>query len=157
MNKKWLFILSLCILVSCRTATKLDEKYNKILDEVKQVTQFDQQYPFDIRINQYQKKEKYEYSVIIDNFKQRLEQIKVFVYDRNQSDKELHDEVFANVGILEDENIIGIPKEEVEEKNKTTKGIILNQESDSKKIDLVIYVSYEINQQTFKKIIEVSR
>lgn len=155
MNKKWLFIISLFVLVSCKTSEKLDQKYFQILDEVKQTTKFDLEYPFDIQVNQYQKQNKYEYSVIIDNFKQKLDKIKVLVYDKNQPHKE-QDEIFANIGILGNDNIIGIPKEEDKIEN-TTKGIILNQESDSKEINLIIYVSYQINQKEFKKIIEVSR
>lgn len=155
MNKKWLFIISLFVLTSCKTSEKLDQKYFQILDEVKQTTKFDLEYPFDIQVNQYQKQNKYEYSVIIDNFKQKLDKIKVLVYDKNQTHKE-QDEIFANIGILGNDNIIGIPKEEDKIEN-TTKGIILNQESDSKEINLIIYVSYQINQKEFKKIIEVSR
>lgn len=155
MNKKWLFIISLFVLVSCKTSEKLDQKYFQILDEVKQTTKFDLEYPFDIQVNQYQKQNKYEYSVIIDNFKRKLDKIKVLVYDKNQTHKE-QDEIFANIGILGNDNIIGIPKEEDKIEN-TTKGIILNQESDSKEINLIIYVSYQINQKEFKKIIEVSR
>lgn len=155
MNKKWLFIISLFVLTSCKTSEKLDQKYFQILDEVKQTTKFDLEYPFDIQVNQYQKQNKYEYSVIIDNFKQKLDKIKVLVYDKNQTHKE-QDEIFANIGILGNDNIIGIPKEEDKIEN-TTKGIILNQESDSKEINLIIYVSYQINKKEFKKIIEVSR
>lgn len=155
MNKKWLFIISFFVLTSCKTSEKLDQKYFQILDEVKQTTKFDFEYPFDIQVKQYQKQNKYEYSVIIDNFKQKLDKIKVLVYDKSQTHKE-QNEIFANIGILGDDNIAGIPKKEEKIEN-TTKGIILNQESDSKKINLIIYVSYQINQKEFKKIIEVSR
>lgn len=153
MYKKWLFIISIFFLSACSTNTLEENKrYDAVLNEIKQTKQFDSEYPFDIQVNQYQKQNNYEYSVIIDHFRQRLDKIAVLVYDKNQPNSEL----YANIGLLDHSTIIGIPKEAVQLDNMT-KGIILNQESNIKEIDLIIYVYYEIANQPFKKIIEVRR
>lgn len=152
MYKKWLFIISIFFLSACTNTLEENKRYDAVLNEIRQTKQFDSEYPFDIQVNQYQKKNNYEYSVIIDHFRQRLDKIAVLVYDKNQPNSEL----YANIGLLDHSMIIGIPKEAVQLDNMT-KGIILNQESNIKEIDLIIYVYYEIDNQPFKKIIEVRR
>lgn len=154
MFKKIMVIFGLFLIVGCQNnpEPKNMTVYNKILTQIKQMAHYDQDYPFTIKVQTYNKDTRFEYSVIIDDFKENLKKVTVLVYDKNIKETEL----YSSLGVF-DEKVEAIPATASKINNHQTKGIILNQENSVKKIDLILFVGYELNGQYIEKVIEVKK